>query len=162
MKEEIVAYFLAEKRAAMILLAVGSVALAAAIALIAAKSSYRAMAWPLALIAIGELMIGSVLVARTDGQLAALLDQFAKAPAGMAHAELNRMGRVTRNFEVVKVIELLVFAGGVFVAYRSRSSDFGFAIGVGLIAQSSLLLVFDLIAARRAERYVELLRTVAT
>lgn len=162
MKEEIIAYFLAEKRWAVILLGVGIVALAAAIALIATKSSYRGMAIPLAFVALGELIIGGVLVARTDGQLASLLDQFARAPAGMADAELNRMGPVIRNFEIVKIVELLVFAAGVILAYAAKRSDFAFAIGVGLVAQASLLLVFDLIAARRAERYVELLRALVT
>lgn len=161
MKEEVIAYFLAEKRAALILLAVGTVALAAAIALIAAMSSYRGMAVPLGVVALGELIIGGVLVARTEGQLAAILDQLAREPAGMARTELARMTPITRTFGIVKIVELLVFAAGVTVAYAARRSDFAFSVGVGCVAQASLLLVFDLIAERRAERYLDLLRSLA-
>jgi hypothetical protein len=157
MKEEIVAYFLAEKRGALILVVVAIVALAVTVALIATKSRYRGMTAPLRVIAVGELIIGGVLVTRTNGQLAALLDQFVSAPAGMAHAELARKGPVRRNFEIGKIIELLFFAGGVALAYASKRSDFAFAIGIGLIAQAALLLIFDLIAARQRAFYFQYL-----
>jgi hypothetical protein len=161
MREQLVAYFAAEKSAAWILIAAGIAALAAAAALVAARSSYRAMAWPLGLLALGELAIGGVLIARTDGQVAALLAQLARAPADLAIAELARMGPVMRNFAIIVVVELVLIGVGVGLTYVAGRRDVVFAVGVGLIAQASLLLVFDLFAVRRAERYVDLLRTVA-
>jgi hypothetical protein len=100
MKEQLIAYFIGEKRGALILVLAGIVALATAIALLATRSSYRGMAVPLGLVALFELGIDVVLLARTDGQVAALLDQFARAPADTARAELARMGPVMRNFAI--------------------------------------------------------------
>jgi len=162
MKEQLIDYFIGEKRAALILVVAGIVALATAIALVATRSSYRGMAVPLGLVALFELGIGVVLLTRTDAQIAALLDQFARVPANMARAELARMGPVMRIFVIVKIAELLVLAGGVILTYAARRSDFAFAAGVGCVAQAGLLLVFDLFAERRAERSIEVLRALAT
>jgi hypothetical protein len=160
-KEQLVAYFIGEKRGAQILVVVAVISLAAAIALVAMRSRYRGMALPLAVIGLGELALGIGLWARTDAQVAALLDQLTRAPADMARAELARMGPVMRNFGIIKIVELVVLAGGVILAYTARS-DFAFAAGTGCVAQASLLPIFDLFAERRAEYYVEMLRALAT
>jgi hypothetical protein len=157
MREAIMSYFMAEKYGAMILLIVGLATLGAAIAVVTARSSYRGMALPLVLFALIELGIGGVVWARTDGQVASILGEFSRAPAEMARSEISRMGPVMRNFEIVKIVEIAVFALGVALAYARRRNDFAFAAGVGCVLQASLLLVFDLIAARRAEVYVEAL-----
>ena len=157
MKEQVVTYFVGEKQGALILLVVGTIALASALALVATRSSHRGMAVPLVLFALFELGIAGVLLARTEGQVAALLDHLARAPAVMAHDELARMGPVMRNFAIVIVVELVVLAGGVVLALAFRS-DFAFAAGVGCIAQASFLLVFDLFAQRRGQQYVDVLR----
>ena len=162
MREQLVAYFAAEKNGAVILVVVGIIALATAIALMATKSNYRGMALPLVLLAIIELVIGGVLLARTDGQVAALLDQLAPAPADMVRAELARMAPVMRNFQIVKIIELVVLAGGIILIFAARDSDFAFAAGIGCIAQAGVLLIFDSFAERRAAHYVEMLRAAAT
>jgi hypothetical protein len=64
MREQLIAYFIGEKRGALILVLAGIVALATAIALLATRSSYRGMAVPLGLVALFELGIGVVLLAR--------------------------------------------------------------------------------------------------
>ncbi|MCI0389833.1 MAG: hypothetical protein MOB07_13880 [Acidobacteria bacterium] len=158
MREAILSYFMAEKYGAMILLFAGLATIGTAIALVATRSSYRGMAAPLALFALIEVGIGGGVWARTDGQVAGLLDEFSRAPSAMVRGELSRMGPVMRNFEIVKIVEIAVFALGVTLAYACRRNDFAFAAGVGCVLQASLPLVFDLIAARRAEVYVEVLR----
>jgi hypothetical protein len=127
-------------------------------ALVATKSSDRGMIWPLALLGLFEVIIGVGLWARTDAQVAAPIDQLARAPTDMARAELGRMGPVMRNFKIVKAVEILVLPGGIVLSFTARRSNTAFAVGIGCIAQAALLLVFDLFAERRAERYVEALR----
>ncbi len=63
-----------------------------------------------------------------------------------------------RNFSIVKIVEIAIFAPGVALTYGFPRSDFAFAAGVGCVLQSAFLLVFDLIAERRGELYVEALR----
>lgn len=67
-----------------------------------------------------------------------------------------------RDFVIVKVVELMVLAGGVILTDAVRRSDSAFAVGTGCVAQASFLLVFDLFAERHAQQYVELLRALMT
>lgn len=162
MKEELVAYFAAEKWGALILVVAAVAALATAAALVATKSTYRGMALPLAILGLVELVIGGVLLARTDGQVAALLNSLAVAPGDMARAELARMAPVMRTFTIVLIGEVVVLSGGLVLTYIAGRSDFLYALGVGLVAQAGVLLVFNLFAVRRAAHYVDLLRALGS
>ncbi len=161
MREGLVAYFAAEKWGAAILLGAGLLFAGTAVALVATRSSYRGMAWPLGVLALLEIAVGGVLLARTDAQVALLLEQLAIAPPEMARAELARMAPVMRNFAVLLVVEVVILAAGLVLAYLAGRSDFLFALGVGCVAQAGFMLVFDLFAVRRAGKYVELLRALA-
>jgi hypothetical protein len=158
MREQLIAYFTAEKWGAGILVVVGVAALTTAMSLAVTKSSYRAMAGPLGFIAIAELAIGAALLIRTDAQVAGLLEQMTTAPADMARGELARMATVMRTFTMAFTGEIVVIVIGLGLAYMAGRRDAMFAVGVGLFAQASVLLVFDLFAARRAAQYVELVR----
>jgi hypothetical protein len=68
------------------------------------------------------------------------------------------MQRVRRSFLAAQIFEMALLVAGVAVAYLYRNREFGFAFGVGLIAQSAFLLLFDLIAHRRAAHYLLYLR----
>jgi hypothetical protein len=59
---------------------------------------------------------------------------------------------------MVEIVELCLFAVAVVLVFAGARSDFWFAFGVGLLAQTSLMLTFDLIAERRAVAYVAALR----
>ncbi|MGH8528309.1 MAG: hypothetical protein ACRETN_00485 [Nevskiales bacterium] len=161
MKEQLIAYFTGEKQGGVILIVAGILALAAAIALLTARSSYRGMAPPLALLGLLELALGVLLLARVDARVAGLLDLLARAPVELVQAELARMEQVMRSFSLLKIVELLVFAGGVAATYLFRRSDFIFAAGIGCIAQAAFLLMFDLFAERRAAEYLEALRAMS-
>jgi len=76
----------------------------------------------------------------------------------MASAKIARTG-VMRSLQIIKIVELALFAAGVAMTYAMRSG--GFAFGVGLVAQSSLMLVFDLFAEARAEPYLRALQGLA-
>jgi hypothetical protein len=162
MREELGAYFAGEKRGAIILLISGVIALITAIVLVVYRSAYVGMAVPLVVLGLAEVAIGGLLWSRTDAQVATLLAELAMAPSGMARSELARMEPVMRTFGVIKLTELLVLAAGILATYAFPKSDFAFSVGVGCVAQASLLLVFDLFAERRAAHYVELLRALST
>jgi hypothetical protein len=154
-RTELVTYFGLEKSWTTGLALFGAAALVLAIWLWLAKGPYRGAAVPLALFALVELGIGAGVALRTDQQAGELLQQL--DGGNELSAERARMQGVLRTFEIVKLAELVLIAAGVGLTYALRSSNFAFSAGVGLIAQCSLLLLFDLIAERRAEPYFEAL-----
>jgi hypothetical protein len=90
--------------------------------------------------------------ARTDGQVAALVEQRRVDAAGFRADELARMGQVMANFQIYKAIEIAMILLGTglifFVCKRSGLT----AIGLGCMLQGSAMLMFDLFAATRLRR----------
>jgi hypothetical protein len=160
MTPELHGYFAAEKAESVLFVAAGALAIAASIWLVAVASAYRAMAAPLALVALIQLAVGASVYLRTDGQVAALERSLAPGSPtrdAAAQAERARMAKVYSNFQIYKYVEIALFAAGAALALFAGRRDLGFSVGAGLIAQSSLMLLFDLFAERRAERYLEAL-----
>ena len=158
LRTELVHYFGLEKSWTIGLALFGLAALGLALFLWFARGPYRGAALPIGLFALLELSVGIGVAARTSDQVAGLLEQVERT-SDMAEERL-RMERIVRTFEIVKVAELVLLATGVALTYALRSSHFAFAVGVGLIAQCGALLVFDLIAERRAEPYLAALRAL--
>jgi hypothetical protein len=156
-REGLVAYFVAEKRGAFLLLGMVLAALVVSAALVTTGSVYRAAAWPLVLVAVAELGIAVVLLQRTDKQTAELLDHLSRSPLDMARYELERMARVRRTFVIALTGEAVVLLGGCAVVISGIAKDDGLAIALGGMAQAALLLAFDLFAWARAAHYVKML-----
>jgi hypothetical protein len=161
MRDALATYFGLEKVWALSIAAVGLALLGLAVWLWLARGEYRGMAVPLGVIALIEIGVGLGVGLRTDGQVAQLVAQLDASPAALASTELTRMAGVMRTFQLIKIVELVLFASGVALTYVMRSSAFAFAAGVGLVAQTSLMLLFDLFAERRAEPYVRALEQLA-
>lgn len=112
----------------------------------------------LLLFALLELGIGCGLAWRTPGQAAALVEGLDRTPAVTLAAERTRMATVERNFRIVKVVELALLAlGAGLVLLGGRAALTG--IGLGLVLEAALLLVFDVFAAARAADYTAWLTT---
>jgi hypothetical protein len=58
------------------------------------------MAYPLAAVALIQLAVGGAVYLRTDGQVAALREQLASAPAEYQAEELQRMEKVAAWFKI--------------------------------------------------------------
>jgi hypothetical protein len=151
-------YFAAEKEGALWLLALGVIAVGMTIWLVRAHGPFRAMAVPLALIGLGQLGIGVGLLARTDGQVAALTTGLRAEPETARERELGRMERVNANFTGVEIVEAVLIACGVGLALGMRARPTAMAVGMGLVLQASVMLVFDLFAEARAQVYTAWLR----
>jgi len=154
----IVGYFAAEKSESVLFVAAGALAVAASIWLWAGASAHRGMAFPLAAVALIQLAVGASVYLRTDGQVAALAAELERDPAAAAGRELARMERVNANFQIYKYVEIALLAGGIALSFAAGRRELWFGVACGLIAQASLMLLFDLFAERRAALYVEALR----
>lgn len=154
------AYFAGEKLGGLAFGLSGLFAVIVGILVFRYAASYRAMLWPLFLIALPEIGVCIGLLLRTDGQLAHLTAQLGADPSAFYSAEGARMAVVMRNFKIIELVEVLALCAGIGLALAARR-DATFAVGVGMILQASAMLVGDLAAERRGAPYVAALRAGA-
>jgi hypothetical protein len=160
MQGQMLRYFIEEKAESALFVLMGVVAIALSVWLWRTGSAYRGMAYPLIGVALIQLVVGGTVFLRTDGQLAALTAQLASAPAAYQAAEVARLEVVMRSFQLYKVIELMLFAVGVAMTYVFRQKETLYAVGVGLVLQSSVMLVADLFAEKRGDTYLAQVRAL--
>ena len=157
---ELTAYFAAEKQGGVLLIALAAASIAFAAWLLATKHAFSAMAWPVLVLGVLELVIGVAIVGRTASQVAELEAGLQRTRNATVTAEVARMARVNGTFELVKKVEMaLIVAALVFLVVRPAPATLG-AVGLGILLQCAVLLVFDTFAHHRAERYVEWLMAV--
>jgi hypothetical protein len=152
---ELTAYFTAERQGGLLLvaLAIGSAALASY--LFATRSLFSALAWPVLVLGGLELVIGITIAGRTPSQVAELETGLQHTRTQTITSEIERMARVNNTFVVVKKVEIALIAVSLlFLIVRPAPATLG-AIGLGLVLQSAVLLVFDTFAHHRAVHYVE-------
>jgi hypothetical protein len=152
---ELTAYFSAEKQGGLLLVALAVASATLAAYLFATKNPFSAMAWPLLVLGGLELAIGATIATRTASQVAELEAGLQAARAQTVTSEIERMARVNGTFVLVKKVEIALIAVSVlFLIVRPAPATLG-AIGLGILLQSAVLLVFDTFAHHRAEHYVE-------
>jgi hypothetical protein len=160
MQSQLVSYFTAEKREAVLLVAVGIAALVASALLLRGTHGYRGMLIPLVLVGAIQLSVGGAVLVRTDAQVTDLSKRLTQNPAILRRMETARMDRVMERFRVYKIVEIFVLGVGIFLALVFRHGSALHAAGIGCIAQGSLMLVMDLIAEGRGEQYLAALATL--
>lgn len=154
----ILKYFRAEKDAGFYIIVVGAVLILLSAWLWWSGSRYRAMAIPLTVFAILEVTVGTTIYLRTDKQIDTLTEQYYTDREQYGREETARMEKVMSGFRVYKVAEIVVLIAGLalLVVYRRRPTLA--AVGAGLVLQAGILLAFDIIAAQRAQMYLDALR----
>lgn len=160
MQVHLIRYFFAERRGALLLLIVGSLAMVVALLLLAlgGPGLARGLAVPLGGIALLEIGVGWTVFARSDDQMTGLSHRLESDPAGFREGELARMRKVLAGFRIYRAIEVAVVAGGIATAVVYRDRPALFAAGAGCLLQGLLLLVIDGSAQDRAREYVAALR----
>ena len=152
---ELTAYFTAEKQGGLLLIALAAASLALAIYLFATKSLFSPMAWPVLVLGGIELVIGVTVAGRAASQIAEIEAGLQSRRTVTITAEVERMARVNGTFELIKKVEIALVAVGIlFMIVRPAPDTLG-AMGLGILLQSAVLLVFDTFAHHRAIRYVE-------
>lgn len=154
---QLIEYFSAEKQESLLFMLAGFAAIAVSAWLWKTGNDYRAMGFPLVAIAVIQIVVGASVYFRTDAQVADLQTQYEASPTAMAEAEIPRMQTVIKNFKTYKVIEIILLLTGIGITLYTTAWT-PYAIGVGLIAQSSIMLVLDLFAEKRAEVYMNWLQ----
>jgi hypothetical protein len=155
MEQYLIPYFTAEKQEALLFMLVGVLALAVSAALLAKGGPYKGMLYPLAAVAVIQLVVGSTVYFRTDAQVAELTAQYQSDPAGFRTAETQRMDVVVKNFVLYRYIELALLLAGLALLWFMRHNEFWYAVGIGLSLQAGLMLALDYFAEKRAGEYLQ-------
>lgn len=158
-QSELLNYFAAEKAESILFLIAGVAVLVLCVFLFRMADTYRGMVYPLAIIALIQLIVGGSIFFRTDGQAAALTQQVQTQPEVFKSLEIARMEKVMTSFKWYKALEISLLVIGVAITFFVARQATFYGVGIGLIAQSGLMLVFDLFAERRGESYLQAVRT---
>ena len=155
MQSAMLEYFAAEKRESLLFIAAGLLAIAAGVTLLRGRGAFYAAAYPLIAIAVIQIVVGSTVYFRTEHQVAALSAQLASDPMSYRTDETARMVRVMSSFRLYKIIEIVLIVVAITLIALFRTPSPGVGIGAGLLLQSSLMLVADLVAEHRGGLYLD-------
>jgi hypothetical protein len=160
MQRELHLYFEGEKAEGIPFVGAGLAAFAVGSVLFARRTPLaRGAAWPIVVVGVIQTAAGIVVYSRTDAQVARLDGLMASDPGALRKAERARMERVNLEFVLLKWTELALAAAGVGLTTYGivKGNDTFKGVGVGLAAQSVVMLALDLFAAERAARYTDAL-----
>lgn len=155
MESELLSYFEGERQGALGFGAMGVVACLLALVVWRWAAHYRAMLYPLLIVAAIQIAVCFVIYLRTPAQSQRLLAQLRDAPAAYRAEEGKRMAGVNLSFQIIEIVELVMMAAGLALCFGRRDDLTWFAVGVGLILQGSAMLVGDLTAHRRGAIYAK-------
>jgi hypothetical protein len=158
MPPELASYFEAERYAGFLLIALATASIGFAAFLWIHRSAFIAMAWPLVIVGVFQLGIGLTVALRTPQQVNQLEQGLQTSTTLTSAAELARMDRVNANFRIVKATEAVLIVLGLFLALYFAHPSTPAAVGLGLLVEATVLLVFDAFAHERAHVYTEWLR----
>jgi hypothetical protein len=159
-KLDIERYFEAEKTGSFCLLILGALACAVACVLgLWLKSKWSiGLAIPLAVIGVVQLAVGAHVMRSVDKLRTDAVYAFDLDPNYLRNQEVPRMTKVMNNFVYYKNLEIGIFIMGVVIMWISpliNSNNLWNGLAWGMCIQSCILLVFDFLAAQRAETYLE-------
>ncbi len=146
-------YYAAEKREALVFLVVGLFTVVVAILLARGAVLERAMGYPLVAVGLVQLAVGGVGQVRAGRKLAAVEAALARDEEACRGAEIPRMRRVIAGFRLYQTIEIALLALGLALTFGLRARPALHALGIGLVVQSSVMILLDRLAQRRAARY---------
>lgn len=150
-------YFQAEKTESLFFISIGFVGITAGISLWLSSSVYKNMLFPLIIIGSIQLIVGSSVYTRTDKQVETLIKMKEVNPIEFKNSEIERMKTVNKNFQYYKALEIFLIFLGIALSYFFQNRIGIYSIAIGLILESSLMLVLDLFAEKRAIDYFDFL-----
>jgi uncharacterized membrane protein HdeD (DUF308 family) len=159
-KADAEAYFNGEKQESFIFIAVGVVAIIAALLLFFYFNNKwgKGAAWPLLLIGILQIVVGYTVYTRSDAQRKDIVYKMDMNTDALIKEELPRMEKVINNFTIYRYTEigLLVLGIAMYFYFRNQpEKQFWMGLFTALALQAALMLLADGFAERRGRLYLE-------
>lgn len=156
-------YFAGEQRGGYVLAGLGVGGLVAGGLLYRSDNqTARGASYPLLGVGLLHLAAGIYVNVASARRVDDFTAQIAQAPQAFVTAERARMRSVSTQFTALKVVEVVLIAGGLTMAGVGHKTDRPRLKGAGLAlaVEMGLTLGFDIWAARRAHRYRDELAVV--
>lgn len=153
-------YFHAEKTESLFFLIIGILGILVGIWIWRNSANYKNIIYPIFIISLIQIVVGSSVYFRTDKQVEDLLMKQKQNLVEFKNLEIDRMKVVNRNFEYYKAFEIFLIATGIILSYLFPNRIEIYSIAIGLILESSLMLVLDLFAEKRAIDYLEFIQNL--
>jgi hypothetical protein len=159
-------YFSGEKRGGLLLVGMGAGGLTAGGLLYLRGDSdvAKGMSYPLLGFGLAHAAAGIFVYVASDRRIEKFSKNIATDPQAFTTAERTRMKGVSTTFTALKVVEVVLIAGGLTTAYFAHRSGRKTleGVGYGVAIEAGLTLGFDIIAGRRAYDYRDELTAVDT
>jgi hypothetical protein len=161
-KADIEKYFIAEKQESLVFLVIGiSAIVLALIFYFAVKSTiYRGAAFPLLVLGLVQSIAGYAVYVRSDDQRISQVYAYDMNPDQLKTVELTRMRKVKTNFGIYRWVEIgaiMTGMGLIFIFRNQPEKTYWIGFGIALTLMAAELFTADLIAEKRAEKYVSML-----
>lgn len=154
-ENSILEYFQAEKMESLLFMILGGIGILAAIFVFIYSIQYKNIIYPFIVIGLIQIIVGGSVIFRTDKQVESLLIQLNQNKIEFKKSETSRMQIVIKNFEYYKALEIFLIFLGIVLSYLYPARVGIYSIAIGLILESSLMLVLDLFAEKRAIDYIQ-------
>jgi hypothetical protein len=156
-------YFAGEQRGGYVLLGMGLGGMVAGGLLYrSSNATAKGASYPLLGVGLLHAAAGVYIKLASANRVDDYTDQIAKDPQAFVTAERARMSGVSTQLTALKVVEVVLIAGGLTMAGIGHRTDRPRLKGAGLALafEASLTLGFDIFAARRAHTYRDQLAAV--
>jgi hypothetical protein len=149
-------YFGEEILESWIFLVVGIIAVAASVYMITQTKTSYAYGFATALLAIAALQIGvgGGIIVRSPKDIARVQQFVDTDKSKITTEEIPRMQVVMRNFVVYRWVEIALSILGLLLFIICGPDSFWRGIGLGLLIQAPLMLLFDYFAEARGKVYL--------
>ncbi len=155
-------YFQAEQNESLLFIFMGGLAILVSIYFYTKVKTplTSGMALSLILIAIIQLIVGSSVYIRSPKDILRVEKIIQEDPSRIKNEEIPRMIVVMKNFSYYKYLEIafILISVGFILGFKEREFLLGF--GMGLLLQSSIMLVLDLFAEARGLAYLTFLESL--
>ncbi len=156
-------YFAGEKLGGFTLMGMGAAGLLGGGLMLRSRYlTLKGASYPLLGIGVLHMAAGIFIYLSSDKRIDQFAGEIETDPAAFVARERSRMRGVSTQFTVLKVVEIVLIAGGLTMAGIGHRTDRPRLKGAGLAlaAEMTLTLGFDIWAARRAHSYRDELAAV--
>ena len=155
-------YFNAEKNESILFIVIGVLALCiSSYFIFKLKQHYfNGMSYSFIAIALIQITVGLSIFIRSPKDILRVNQIVQTNKTAIKTDEIPRMNKVMSNFILYRWIEIALIVVGIVLYFVFQTSSIYKGIGLGLIIQSSFMLILDYFAENRGKIYLEYLKSL--
>ncbi len=160
--ESVTQYFMAEKKESVYFVAIGFLMCMLSLFYLFIKKEpyYNGISYAFVSIGLIQLVVGMSIFLRSDIDNVRVNYSIQKDLIAIKKEEIPRMKTVMTNFVIYRWVEIALIFISLFLIFFFASKTIGKGIGIGLLIQSSIMLLLDYFAEQRGKIYLDFLTSL--